>query len=48
KGTFTTKIEAPSDPVVLPIVLALIGAAVVVTVERVSTRVGEADASFPT
>ena len=46
-GTFTTRIEAPSDPVVLPIVLALAGAAVVIIVERVSNRVGDAGPSFP-
>ncbi len=47
KGTFTTALEAPSDPVVLPIVLALAGAAVVIVVERVSNRVGDAGPSFP-
>lgn len=47
KGTFTTRLEAPSDPVVLPIVLALAGAAVVIVVERVSNRVGDAGPSFP-
>jgi putative membrane protein len=46
-GTFTTRIEAPSDPVVLPIVLAIAGATVVIIVERVSTRVGDAGPSFP-
>jgi putative membrane protein len=46
-GTFTTRLEAPSDPVVLPIVLALAGAAVVIIVERVSSRVGDAGPSFP-
>jgi len=46
-GTFTTSIGSPSDPVLLPIVLALAGAAVVVGVELVSSRVGEPDASFP-
>ena len=46
-GTFTTRLEAPSDPVVLPIVLALAGAAVVIIVERVSNRVGDAGPSFP-
>ena len=46
-GTFTTSLGAPSDPVLLPIALALAGAAVVVGVELVSSRVGEADASFP-
>ncbi len=46
-GTFTTSLGAPSDPVVLPIVLALAGAIVVIVVERVSNRVGEPDASFP-
>jgi len=45
-GTFTTKLGAPSDPAVLPIALALAGAAVVVVVERVSNRVGDADPSF--
>ncbi len=35
-GTFTTRLDAPSDPVVLPIALAIAGAAVVVIVERVS------------
>lgn len=47
KGTFTTSLEAPSDPVVLPIVLAIAGAVVVVVVERVSNRVGDAGPSFP-
>lgn len=46
-GTFTTRIEAPSDPVVLPIALALAGAAVVIAVERFSSRVGDSDPSFP-
>ncbi len=41
KGTFTTRLEAPSGDVVLPIVLALVGAGVVVAVERLSNRVGE-------
>jgi putative membrane protein len=45
KGTFTTKIEAPSDPVVLPIVLALVGAAVVVMVERFSNGTDKTPAS---
>ncbi len=47
RGTFTTSLGAPSDPVVLPIVLGVAGAIVVVVVERVSNRVGEPDASFP-
>ncbi len=46
-GTFTTRLSAPSDPVVLPIVLAVVGAAVVIVVEQVSTRVGDSGASFP-
>ena len=46
-GTFTTSLGAPSDPVVLPIVLALVGAVLVIGVELVSSRVGEPDASFP-
>jgi putative membrane protein len=46
-GTFTTSLGSPSDPVLLPIVLALAGAVVVVVVELVSSRVGDPDASFP-
>jgi putative membrane protein len=46
-GTFTTSLGSPSDPVLLPIVLALAGAVVVVGVELVSSRVGDPDASFP-
>lgn len=46
-GTFTTTLDAPADPVVVPIALALAGAAVVVTVERVSSRVGDSGPSFP-
>ena len=46
-GTFTTKLYAPSDPVLLPIVLAVAGGAIVVIVERVSDRVGDAGPSFP-
>ena len=46
-GVLTTRLDAPSDPVVLPIVLAIAGAAVVVVVERVSTRVGDVGPSFP-
>ncbi len=46
-GTFTTTLGAPSDPVVLPIALAVAGAAVVVIVERVSNRVGDVGPSFP-
>ena len=37
-GTDTTELAAPSDPVALPIVLAVIGFVVVVVVELVSTR----------
>lgn len=47
KGTFTTRLEAPSDQVVLPIVLAVVGAVVVIAVERISNRVGETEPSFP-
>ncbi|MFK7916450.1 MAG: DUF368 domain-containing protein [Ilumatobacter sp.] len=47
KGTFTTTLEAPSGDVALPIVLAVGGAALVIIVERVSNRVGDADKSFP-
>ena len=47
RGLASTSLEAPSDPVVLPIVLAVAGAAVVVLVERVSNRVGETARSFP-
>ena len=36
-GLKSTALEAPSDPVVLPIVLAIVGAAVVVVVERFSS-----------
>ena len=39
-GTFTTKLEAPSGDVALPIALAFVGAAVVIAVEHFSTRVG--------
>jgi len=39
-GTFTTTLEAPSGEVVLPIALALGGAAVVIAVEHFSSRVG--------
>lgn len=46
-GTFTTTLGAPSGDVVLPIALAVAGAAVVIIVERVSTRVGESAPSFP-
>ena len=46
-GTFTTKLHAPSDPVFVPILLAVVGGAVVVIVERVSNRVGDAGPSFP-
>jgi len=41
KGTFTTRLEAPSGDVVLPIVLAIVGCAVVVVVERFGTRTGD-------
>jgi len=47
RGLASTGLEAPSDPVVLPIVLAVAGAAVVVIVERVSNRVGDTGPSFP-
>lgn len=40
-GTHTTTLSAPADDVALPIVLFLVGAAVVVAVERLSSRVGE-------
>jgi putative membrane protein len=39
-GTFTTKLEAPSGDVTLPVVLALGGAAAVIAVEHFSSRVG--------
>ena len=39
-GTFTTTLEAPSGEVVLPIVLAVVGAAVVIAVEHFSSKVG--------
>ena len=39
-GPFTTTLEAPSGDVVLPIVLAVGGAAVVIAVEHFSSRVG--------
>lgn len=47
RGLQSTSLESPADPVVLPIVLAVAGAAVVVIVERVSTRVGDTGPSFP-
>ena len=47
RGTFTTSLGAPSDPIVLPIVLAVAGAVVVIVVEQVSNRVGEPGPSFP-
>ncbi|MEM1332994.1 MAG: DUF368 domain-containing protein [Actinomycetota bacterium] len=37
-GVHTTTLSAPADDVVLPIALALVGAAVVVVVERISTH----------
>ena len=43
-GTHTTTLSAPSGDVVLPIVLAVVGALVVIGVERFSTRVGEPQA----
>jgi putative membrane protein len=39
-GTFTTTLALPSDDVVLPIVLALLGAGVVIAIEHFSSRVG--------
>jgi putative membrane protein len=39
-GTFTTTLEAPSGEVALPIVLAVMGAVVVIAVEHFSSRVG--------
>ena len=45
-GVHTTQLEAPSGEVVLPIVLALIGAGAVITVERLSSRVGRMPASL--
>jgi putative membrane protein len=39
-GTHTTRLAAPADEVVLPIVLALGGAALVIAVEHFSSRVG--------
>ena len=39
-GTFTTELGAPSGEVLLPIVLALIGATAVIAVEHFSARVG--------
>jgi len=39
-GTHTTRISAPADDVVLPIALALVGAATVIAVEHFSSRVG--------
>ncbi|MGA9277622.1 DUF368 domain-containing protein [Ilumatobacter sp.] len=39
-GTHTTQLSAPADEVVLPIVLALLGAGVVIAVEHFSSRVG--------
>jgi putative membrane protein len=45
-GTFTTTLEAPSGEVALPIVLALIGASAVITVEHFSSRVGTMPASL--
>ena len=38
KGTFTTRLEAPSGDVALPIILAVVGCAVVVVVERIGSR----------
>ena len=46
-GVDSTRLEAPSDPVVLPIVLAVVGAVVVIIVERISSSVGDGDRSFP-
>lgn len=46
-GVDSTRLEAPSDPVVLPIVLAAVGAVVVIIVERISSSVGDGDRSFP-
>ena len=46
KGTQTTTLSSPSGEVVLPIVLAVVGCAVVVLIERVSSRVGEMPASL--
>ena len=40
-GTHTTRLALPEGRVVLPIVLAVVGAAVVVAVERLSPNVGE-------
>ncbi len=40
-GVHTTTLAAPADDVVLPIVLAILGAAVVVIVERLSRRRGD-------
>lgn len=37
-GTHTTRLEAPGDDVVITVVLAVVGAAVVVLVERLGTR----------
>ena len=39
-GTFTTTLAAPSGEIALPIVLAIVGAAVVIAVEHFSSRVG--------
>ena len=46
-GVDSTRLEAPSDPVVLPIVLAIVGAVVVITVERVSNHVGDTPSTLP-
>ncbi|MFK8023249.1 MAG: DUF368 domain-containing protein [Ilumatobacter sp.] len=43
-GTFTTTLGAPEDPIVLPVVLAVVGAVVVVAVERYGSRLGHHDA----
>lgn len=40
-GTHTTTLAAPTDDVVLPIALFLVGAVVVIAVERLSSNVGE-------
>ena len=45
-GTFTTELGAPSGEVLLPIVLALIGATAVIAVEHFSARVGTMPASL--
>lgn len=47
-GVESTRLEAPEDPVVLPVVLAVVGVVAVLVIERISVRAGHHTVSSPT